>query len=63
MITSRQGPLAAVGSAREGAFSRRQCLPDSDVGMNGAYHFGRGLHEATKQKASGQFDRYAGRIA
>jgi phosphoglycerate dehydrogenase-like enzyme len=43
MLTSSRGAVAATGIA--------------EYVMAGAYHFARGLHEATRQKAAGEFSR------
>jgi len=48
ILTSSRGAVGATGIA--------------EYVLAGAYHFGRGLHEATRQKAAGQFDRSAYRL-
>jgi phosphoglycerate dehydrogenase-like enzyme len=48
ILTSSRGGVGATGIA--------------EYVLAGAYHFGRGLHEATRQKAAGQFDRSAYRL-
>jgi phosphoglycerate dehydrogenase-like enzyme len=48
ILTSSRGAVAATGIA--------------EYVLAGAYHFGRGLHEATRQKAAAQFDRSAYRL-
>jgi D-2-hydroxyacid dehydrogenase (NADP+) len=48
MLTSSRGAVGATGIA--------------EYVLAGAYHFARGLHEATRQKAAGQFDRSAYRL-
>jgi phosphoglycerate dehydrogenase-like enzyme len=48
ILTSSRGAVGATGIA--------------EYVLAGAYHFARGLHEATRQKAAGQFDRSAYRL-
>ena len=48
VLTSTRGAVGATGIA--------------EYVLAGVYHFGRGLHEATRQKAAGQFDRSAYRL-
>jgi phosphoglycerate dehydrogenase-like enzyme len=48
ILTSSRGGVAATGIA--------------EYVLAGAYYFGRGLHEATSQKAAGQFDRSGYRL-
>ena len=48
ILTSSRGAVGATGIA--------------EYVLAGVYHFGRGLHEATRQKAAAQFDRSAYRL-
>src|ERR1700678_740489 len=48
VLTSTRGAVGATGIA--------------EYVLAGVYHFGRGLHEATRQKAAGQFNRSAYRL-
>ena len=48
ILTSSRGAVGATGIA--------------EYILAGAYYFGRGLHEATRQKAAGQFDRSTYRL-